>query len=112
MLVNLRNNLGKPVLLFGFILAAICFGFSEQPTFMLLLTIAQLIFIPAMIKMVVDLPRGGDAIIAVMMIAVTMLHWWTEGWLAIVLALIYVIYTVYIASLGVNRFFCNVALQI
>ncbi|MGG2081225.1 YndJ family protein [Lysinibacillus pakistanensis] len=113
MLVNLRNNLGKPVLLFGFILAAICFGFSEQPTFMLLLTIAQLIFIPAMIKMVVDLPRGGDAIIAVMMIAVTMLHWWTEGWLAIVLALIYVVYTVFIASLGVNRFlqrgFTNIA---
>ena len=112
MLVNLRNNLGKPVLLFGFILAAICFGFSEQPTFMLLLTIAQLIFIPAMIKMVVDLPRGGDAIIAVMMIAVTMLHW-TEGWLAIVLALIYVVYTVFIASLGVNRFlqrgFTNIA---
>lgn len=104
MLVNLRNNLFSPVLLLGILLTVICTLFSKQPDFMMLLTIAQLLFVPAMLKMVVPLKKYEDAILVVMMIAVTLLHWWDEGALAIVLALIYVLYTAFVAWKGVNRF--------
>ena len=75
MLANLRNNLGSPVLLLGFVLTVVCFVFSVQPNYMLLLTVAQLIFVPAMVKMVIYVTKVGDAIVVVMMLAVTMLHW-------------------------------------
>ncbi|MFJ8460522.1 YndJ family protein [Lysinibacillus xylanilyticus] len=104
MLANLHNNLGSPVLLLGFVLTVVCFVFSVQPNYMLLLTVAQLIFVPAMVKMVIDVNKVGDAIVVVMMLAVTMLHWWSEGWVAIALALIYVLYTAFIAVQGVKRF--------
>jgi len=104
MLANLRNNLGSPVVLLGFVLTVVCFVFSVQPNYMLLLTVAQLIFVPAMVKMVIDISKVGDSIVVVMMLAVTMLHWWSEGWVAIALALIYVLYTAFIAVQGVKRF--------
>ena len=104
MLVNLRNNLFSPVLVFGMLLSGICFLFSKQPDYLMLLTIAQLVFVPAMLKMVVPLKKYEDAILVVMMIAVTMLHWWAEGAIAVVLALIYVFYTAFVAWKGVNRF--------
>ena len=79
----------------------------------MLLTIAQLIFVPAMLKMVVSLSKVGDAILVVMMLAVTMLHSWPDGGLAITLALVYVLYTGFVALQGVKRFlqrgFTNVA---
>ncbi|KOS60303.1 YndJ family protein [Lysinibacillus agricola] len=104
MLVNLRNNLCSPVLVLGLVLSVVCYLFSPQPEYMLLLTVAQLIFVPAMVKMVIAFNKAGDAIIVVMMVAITMLHWWSEGSVAIGLALIYVLYTVFIAIQGVKRF--------
>ncbi|KOS68582.1 hypothetical protein AEA09_08480 [Lysinibacillus contaminans] len=113
MLVNLRNNLFSPVLLLGMVLTVVCYLFSKQPDYMMLLTIAQLLFVPAMLKMVVPLRKGEDAILVVMMIAVTMLHWWSDGGIAIVLALVYLCYTAFVALQGVKRFlqrgFTNIA---
>ncbi|MDM5248041.1 YndJ family protein [Lysinibacillus sp. G4S2] len=104
MLVNLRSNLCSPVPLFGLVLSVVCYFFSPQPEYMMLLTVAQLIFVPTMVKMVIDFNKVGDAIVVVMMVTITMLHWWSEGWIAIILALIYVVYTAFIALQGVKRF--------
>ena len=104
MLVNLRKNLFSPVLLLGMLLTAICTLFSKQPNDMMLLTIAQLLFVPAMLKMVVPLKKSEEVILVVMMIAVSMLHWWVEGAIAILLASIYVFYTAFVAWQGVKRF--------
>lgn len=113
MLANLRNNLGSPVLLLGMLLTVICYFFSTQPDYLMLLTIAQLVFVPAMLKMVVSLSKVGDAILVVMMLAVTMLHWWSDGVIAITLALVYVLYTAFVALQGMKRFlhrgFTNIA---
>ncbi|MCL1694675.1 YndJ family protein [Lysinibacillus sp. BPa_S21] len=113
MLVNLRNNLSSPVLILGLMLTVVCYLFSPQPEYMLLLTVAQLIFVPAMVKMVISFNKAGDAIIVAMMLAITLLHWRSEGWIAIVFVLIYVLYTSFIAIQGVKRFlqrgFTNIA---
>lgn len=110
MLVNLRNNLTSPVLLLGLMLSVVCYLFSPQPEYMLLLTVAQLIFVPAMVKMIISFNKAGDAIIVAMMFAITLLHWWSEGCIAIVLVLIYVLYTAFLAIQGVKRFYSE-ALQ-
>ena len=113
MLVNLRNNLYSPVLLLGMMLTVICYFFSPQPDYLLMLTVAQLVFVPAMLKMVVSLNKVGNVIIIVMMLAVSMLHWWPDGGIAITLALVYVLYTAFVALQGVKRFlhrgFTNIA---
>lgn len=113
MLVNLRDNLCSPVLVLGMILTVICYFFSPQLDYLLMLTVAQLVFVPAMLKMVVSLNKIGDSILVVMMLAVTMLHWWPDGGIAITLALVYVCYTAFVALQGVKRFlqrgFTNIA---
>ncbi|MGN4127939.1 YndJ family protein [Lysinibacillus sphaericus] len=113
MLVNLRSNLCSPILLFGFVLSLICYLFSKQPDYLLLLTIAQLFFVPAMLKMVLPFKKIGNGMVASMMLAITLLHWWSDGGLDIVLALVYVLYTAFIALHGVRRFlqrgFTNIA---
>ncbi|QDQ02723.1 hypothetical protein FOH38_20975 [Lysinibacillus fusiformis] len=113
MLVNLRNNLCSPVLLLGFVLMIICYLFSEQPGHVWLLTIAQLVFVPAMLKMVIPFNKKENGILAAMMLTITLLHWWPGGKFAIVLALLYVLYTAFIALYGVRRFlqrgFTNIA---
>ncbi|MFJ7737390.1 YndJ family protein [Lysinibacillus sp. NPDC097287] len=113
MLANLRNNLCSPVLLLGMMLTVICYFLSTQPDYLLILTVAQLVFVPAMLKMVVSLNKVGDAILVIMMLAVSVLHWWPDGGIAITLAFVYVLYTAFVALLGVKRFlhrgFTNIA---
>lgn len=53
MLANLRKHLFSPVLLIGWVLIIICYLFSKQPDYLILLTFAQLVLVPAMLKMVV-----------------------------------------------------------
>lgn len=104
MLVSLRNNQRSLILLLGIALTAICLSFGEQPHYSWLLTVAQLIFVPAMVMMVVDFQTVGKIIIVGMMLAVTLLHWWTDGLYAVALACLYLLYTFYIAVKGVKRF--------
>ena len=58
-----------------------------------------------MVSVVVDVQKVGKAIIVGMMLAVTLLHLWTDGLLANVLAGMYLLYTFYIAIQGVKRFY-------
>lgn len=113
MLGNLRKNLFSPVLLIGWVLMLCCYLFSMQPHYLLLLTFAQLVFVPAMLKMVVSFNKIGHIIIIAMMLVVTILHFSINRGLAIVLAGLYVVYTAYIAYQGVTRFlqrgFTNIA---
>ena len=81
---------------------------SGQPNYLWLLTVAQLIFVPTMVSMVVDVQKVGKAIIIGMMLAVTLLHWSTDGLLANILTGMYILYTFYIAIQGVKRFYNEV----
>lgn len=113
MLANLRKNLFSPVLFLGWILFIVCYLFSKQPNYLILLTFAQLVLVPAMVKIVVSFNKKGHVIMSVMMIAVTLLHWLADSELAIYLAIVYVLYTAFIALQGVTRFlhrgFVNIA---
>ena len=111
MLVNLRNNRSNFIFLLGILFTVMCFVLSGQPNYLWLLTVAQLIFVPTMVSMVVDVQKVGTAITMGMMLAVTLPHWSTDGVLANVLAGMYVLYTFYIAMQGVKRFY-NEVLQI
>ncbi|GLC88890.1 YndJ family protein [Lysinibacillus piscis] len=104
MLVNLRHNLANPLVLVGMMFFILCYLFSPQPDYLLLLTMAQLVFVPAMVKMIVDLQTVGKIVLVIMMGTVTLLHWFSAGWLADLLAIMYVFYTVFIAWQGVKRF--------
>lgn len=113
MLANLRKNLFSPVLFLGWILFIICYLFTKQPNYLILLTFALLVLVPAMVKIVVSFNKKGHVIMSVMMIAVTLLHWLADSELAIYLAIVYVLYTAFIALQGVTRFlhrgFVNIA---
>ncbi|MEK5332604.1 YndJ family protein [Lysinibacillus sp. FSL W8-0992] len=104
MLANLRKHLFSPVLLIGWVLIIICYLFSKQPDYLILLTFAQLVLVPAMLKMVVAFDKKGHVIIIAMMLAVTLLHWLADSELAIYLAVVYVLYTAFIALQGLIRF--------
>jgi len=104
MLANLRKNLFSPILLIGWLLTVICYFFSKQPDYLILLTFAQLVLVPAMVKMVVPFNKSGHMIMLIMMFSVTLLHWLADSKLAIFLAIVYVLYTVFIALQGVIRF--------
>lgn len=113
MLVNLHNNRSNFIFLLGILFTVMCFVLSGQPNYLWLLTVAQLVFVPTMVSMVVDVQKVGTAIILGMMLAVTLLHWSTDGVLANILAGMYLLYTFYIAMQGVKRFlqrgFTNIA---
>ncbi|MFJ7666344.1 YndJ family protein [Lysinibacillus sp. NPDC097195] len=113
MLANLRNNLFSPIVLIGWLFVAICYLFSKQSDTLILLTFAQLVLVPAIVKMVVTVNKTGHVIILVMMVAVTLLQWMADSKLAVLLAIVYVLYTAFIALQGVIRFlqrgFTNIA---
>lgn len=104
MRANLPNNLFSPLLLIGWLFIVICYLFSKQPDYLILLTFAQLVLVPAIVKMVVPLNKTGHAIILIMMCSITLLHWLADTKLAIYLAIVYVFYTAFIALQGVIRF--------
>ena len=82
MLVNLRNNRSNFIFLLGILFTVMCYVLSGQPNYLWLLTVAQLVFVPTRVSMVVDVQKVGTAITMGMMLAVTLLHWSKDGVLA------------------------------
>lgn len=105
-LVNRLNALG---LLCMFTLML----FHEPTSMYYYLTIAQLVYIPIVLQQVVTLKNWQRAIIAAGQLAVTLLYFFDNGALSIILALVYMASTLVIFICGLQRFlqrgFTNVA---
>jgi hypothetical protein len=104
MLVNLRKAIGNPLILFGLILFFISYFFSEQAGYSYYLTVAQLVFVPSLLQMVVYLRNLDKVIIAVGMVAVTALNFNMSYSAELAGAVMYLLVTFWIASKGVDRF--------
>ncbi|MEG0258917.1 MAG: YndJ family protein [Lysinibacillus sp.] len=104
MLVNLRKSLFSPLTIVGWLLFGVCLLLHTQSSYLLLLTVAQLVFVPATLQIIIPIKRWHMPIILTGMLAVTSLHIWNEGLAAILFAFVYLLYTAFVAYLGINRF--------
>lgn len=104
MLVNLRKVLVNPLNLFGLILFFVSFLFSEQAGHLYYLTIAQLVFVPALLQMVVKVHKLDGLILAVGMVAVALLSFNLPHPVELSGAIIYLLATLWIAWRGADRF--------
>lgn len=113
MLVNLRKAIFNPLILFGLILFFFSFLSREQAGYSYYLTVAQLVFIPSLLQMVVKLLKLEKVFLVVGMVAVTCLSFNIPYSFAMICALIYLLVTFWIAWKGMGRFlkrgFTNIA---
>lgn len=104
MLVNLRKALVNPLILFGLILFFVSFLFSAQAGYLYYLTLAQLVFVPSLLQMVVKLRKLDKLILAVGMVAVALLSFNLPYPAELSGAIIYLLVTFWIAWKGADRF--------
>lgn len=104
MLGNLRKAIINPLILFGLILFFLSLLFHEQANYYYYLTVAQLVFIPSLLQMVVKLRKLEKMKIAFGMLAVFILCFNMPYPAAIICALIYLLVTFWIAWKGIDRF--------
>lgn len=104
MLVNLRKAAIDPLILFGLLLFIICFLFSGQTGYFYYLTIAQLVFIPALVQMVIELRRFEKIILAIGISAVAFATFPIPYPAELTGAFIYLLVTCWIAWKGIERF--------
>ena len=104
MLVNFRKALVNPLVLFGLLLFFISYLFSEQVSYIYYLTVAQLVFVPSLLFMVVKLRNLDKLILAVGMVAVLALSFNMPYSVELVGAFVYLLVTFWIARIGVDRF--------
>lgn len=113
MLENLLKLLRSPLILLGILLFVITFLFSTQASYFYYLTVAQLIFIPIMVTLLVDLAKWETRIILMGMLSVTVLTFEVSAGTANVAAIMYTFATFIIAKKGIQRFlhrgFTNIA---
>lgn len=103
----MQDNLGKlvnPLSLFGIILFAISYVVNKDANFYLYLTVAQLVFVPLVLQCVVELSKLEKWIIAVGMMAVTIIAFDSNGVLSIVAAALYLLATATVSWIGLRRF--------
>ena len=106
MKANLKNNLLNPITAAGIFLFIITSIFTTKEPFYLMLTAAQLIFVPLMLQLIIQINRKHVVFTWVAMTAVFLLHILSStAAMQIGLALIYLIFTFFIAFYGVLRFF-------
>lgn len=105
MKVNLKNNLLNPITVAGIILfLASCFMTIKEP-FYLMLTAAQLVFVPIMLQLFIDTKKKHVVGAWIAMLSIFLLHIVSNITLQLLFALIYLIYTFVVALYGIRRFF-------
>ncbi|MFC0186787.1 YndJ family protein [Fictibacillus aquaticus] len=104
MKANLKRILFSPLTDIGCLLFIISSIFTSEP-YLLMLTAAQLIFVPIMLQLLTDIKRIHIIFIGSGMIAVSLMPVVTSVTGQIILALIYLIYTLFVMVLGLLRFF-------
>jgi len=104
MLVNLRKALVNPLLVLGVCLFLTSLFFSDQAGYLYYLTVAQLIFVPALVQLIVPLNRVDQFILALGMLAVGILQFNPGATFDLALAIVYLMGTIWIAWKGIDRF--------
>lgn len=104
MLANLKHNLTSSVTIIGVICFIICVFFTKQTPLYLMLTVAQLLLVPIMLMQIVKWNPLYSVITVAGMISVTLLLITPVGGWHIALAVIYLIYTLFFALIGFERF--------
>ncbi|MBM7608505.1 hypothetical protein JOD29_001750 [Lysinibacillus composti] len=113
MLANLRKSFANPISLFGMGLFILCCFFQSGPTYLLYLTVAQLVFVPVMLQCIIALKRIEKCMIVLGMVGVACISIWSAGWLSVLCAVLYLLSSCTIALIGIRRFlhrgFTNIA---
>ncbi|EIM07028.1 hypothetical protein A1A1_07609 [Planococcus antarcticus DSM 14505] len=104
MLVNLRKALGNPLIVFGTILFLFCFLFNGEDGYLHYLSIAQLVFVPLLLQLVVQLRKMDKLILAIGMMVVALISFTMPYPVELLGALVYLFSTFWIASKGIDRF--------
>ncbi|WP_227752098.1 YndJ family protein [Viridibacillus arvi] len=102
--MNSRNNLFSSITIIGLILFIASSLFTKQQPFFLMLTAAQLIFVPVILQLIIKIKRLHRFIIFTGMVSIFILHIISSSTWSIILALIYVAFTLFVAVLGAKRF--------
>ncbi|MDR7073397.1 YndJ family protein [Fictibacillus barbaricus] len=103
MKANIKKNLFSPITLAGVLLFIACSLLAEEP-YLLMLTAAQLIFVPIMLQLVLKINRIHIFVTWMAMLSVLLLYVITSHTGQIVFALVYLVYTFLVAIQGFLRF--------
>lgn len=104
MLVNLQKALINPLVVVGGILLLVGLLFSDQAGYLYYLTVAQLVFVPAFVQLVVTLTKLDKVLLVIGMVAVTVLLFDPGTTASLICALLYLVGTLRIAWKGIDRF--------
>lgn len=104
MKANLKNILFSSITLAGILFFIVSSIFTSEP-YLLMLTAAQLIFVPIILQLLVKTKRRHIFYHWISMLSIFLLQVVTSNTAQMVLALIYVMFTFFVASRGLTRFF-------
>ncbi|MGD6780228.1 YndJ family protein [Sutcliffiella horikoshii] len=103
MKANLKQRLFSPISLAGMFFFLASSLFIADP-YLLMLTAAQLIFVPLMLQLLVEVKRKHIVITWIAMLSIFLLQVVTSSAGQVVLAFIYLVFTFFVALYGVKRF--------
>lgn len=105
MLGSLVKAFRNPLSLLGIVLLCITVLIAKQQSYLNYLTVAQLVFVPTVVQLIVKLKGWEQVILAIGMVAVTVLSFEPSMYVfAIVCAICYFLATCIIAKKGLERF--------
>lgn len=104
MLVNLQKALLNPLVVVGGSLLLVGLLFSDQAGYLYYLTVAQLVFVPAFVQLVITLSKLDKVLLIVGMVAVTVLLFDPGATVSLICTLLYLLGTLRIAWKGIDRF--------
>ena len=104
MKANLRHSLFSPITLAGIILFIASIIVTDEP-YLLMLTAAQLIFVPLMLQLLVEAKKIHIIFSWIAMLSIFFVQVVPSSTGQIVLALLYVMFTFFVALYGLKRFF-------
>ncbi|KIL53513.1 hypothetical protein KP77_04890 [Jeotgalibacillus alimentarius] len=101
---NLKKAFIKPLILTGLLLFCFSLAMNKQADYYYYLTAAQLIFVPSLLHMIVKLRSFEKGIIAIGMLAVTLISLDLPYPAAVICAIVYFLVTCWVAWKGFERF--------
>lgn len=105
MLGSLVKAFRNPLSLLGIVLLCVTVLIGNEYSYLMYLTVAQLIFVPTVVQLIVRLKRSEQMILAVGMVAVTVLYFEPSiPLLEVICAVLYFLSTCIIAKKGLERF--------
>ncbi|MBH0156926.1 YndJ family protein [Fictibacillus sp. 5RED26] len=105
MKANLKKYLLNSITVPGIMLFIASSVFSIKEPYYLMLTAAQLVFVPIMLQLIIGIKRTYVGLIWITMLSIFLLHFVSNSTIQISLAVIYLVFTFIVAIYGAKRFF-------